>query len=611
MLNIPSSVKALFQADGVHKNFRVHFPNGEMADITNDNVVQESVKFTESLCSQSTFKFGLAEASVLEFETVGIGNMYGMTIEASCEIDCSSLSAADKATIAAGTWDGTWDSVNEVFAVPYGTFRVDSCPRDHQSMAHRQVTAYSIGLNKTKAIGMQEAMLNRYTQYAKYNLNTQEILACTVVGSDTDRLANFGFQDEDIDFSYSSTTGDNASPFYRWDGLDNDPNKFAGIRLKSGTVLKSARFGLSGEPVCTEGIAVIDYDEQLIDSQFKPLLASLHQKYDSRADSFGENRLGFGLKTPYPQMQFGYFETIGGSSNGYTDQGLETTLKIAGGVPFTPFGGVPPEKKGYTSTPYCAIGCIPGSFVIEEIVSENGVITERIDHPITVGSVTGKIWTATSSMGIDFQIAPTQTGLSVYYYVGSYNAFTGAVSFLDILQGYIELSALFAKTDRLGGFEEIHLDNSAPVSVVPGDYTEAWWDEFDVDPIGTVTVTYKGKDENGNETENTTNIFISSGQSVYDMTSNSSLKNLASQTLADITAMVDSSFKPHASTVSFTPIELDMQGWPWLEAGDALEIEAEDGTTVETYALRIEMNGIQNLQAVITAEGGEIIEEVD
>ena len=150
MLNIPSSVKTLFQTDGIHKNFRVHFPNGEFGDITNDNVVQESVKFTESLCSQSTFKFGLAEASVLEFETVGIGNMYGMMIEASIEIDCSSLSAADKAAIAAGTWDGTWS--DDVFGIPLGTFRVNSCPRDHQSMAHRQVTAYTISTFKAERI---------------------------------------------------------------------------------------------------------------------------------------------------------------------------------------------------------------------------------------------------------------------------------------------------------------------------------------------------------------------------------------------------------------------------------------------------------------------------
>ena len=143
MLNIPDSVKALFKQDGVRKNFRAHFPNGELSDLTNENVMQESVKFTESVCSQDVFKFGLTEASVIEFETVGGGNMYGMTIDCSCEIDCSSLSAADKAAIAAGTWDGTWDGENEVFSVPYGTFRVESCPRDHQAMAHRKVTAYT------------------------------------------------------------------------------------------------------------------------------------------------------------------------------------------------------------------------------------------------------------------------------------------------------------------------------------------------------------------------------------------------------------------------------------------------------------------------------------
>ena len=38
MLNIPESVKALFRADSVHKNFRVQFPNGEFPDITNDNI---------------------------------------------------------------------------------------------------------------------------------------------------------------------------------------------------------------------------------------------------------------------------------------------------------------------------------------------------------------------------------------------------------------------------------------------------------------------------------------------------------------------------------------------------------------------------------------------
>ena len=67
MLNIPESIKTLFKTDGVRKNFRAHFPTGEYSDITNSDVVSESLRFSESLCSQMPFKFGCAEASVLEF----------------------------------------------------------------------------------------------------------------------------------------------------------------------------------------------------------------------------------------------------------------------------------------------------------------------------------------------------------------------------------------------------------------------------------------------------------------------------------------------------------------------------------------------------------------
>ena len=97
--------------------------------------------------------------------------------------------------------------------------------------------------------------------------------------------------------------------------------------------------------------------------------------------------------------------------------------------------------------------------------------------------------------------------------------------------------------------------------------------------------------------------------SEYDMSGNEILRQLASASLADVTAMVNAGFAPYAGAVAFTPAELTMQGWPWIEAGDALEITAEDGTVVETYALRIEMHGIQHLTATITAEGGEIVEE--
>lgn len=89
MLNIPEEVKRLLKQDSVRKNFRVHFPNGEYDDITNGNLVAESVVLTESLCSEQNIKFGLCEASQLEFETIGVGNIKGCEIEAFIEVDIS------------------------------------------------------------------------------------------------------------------------------------------------------------------------------------------------------------------------------------------------------------------------------------------------------------------------------------------------------------------------------------------------------------------------------------------------------------------------------------------------------------------------------------------
>ena len=90
MLTVPATIQTLFKTDGIRKNFRVHFPNGENADLTNADIVQESVTFTESVCSQNVFQFGLSERSEIDFECVGVQNIYGMTIECGIEIDTSS-----------------------------------------------------------------------------------------------------------------------------------------------------------------------------------------------------------------------------------------------------------------------------------------------------------------------------------------------------------------------------------------------------------------------------------------------------------------------------------------------------------------------------------------
>ena len=80
MLNIPEPIKELFKRDNVLKNLRVTFPNGEHDDITNDQIIKESMSFTESLATGAPVVFGLCEASVISFECVGVDNINGMQI---------------------------------------------------------------------------------------------------------------------------------------------------------------------------------------------------------------------------------------------------------------------------------------------------------------------------------------------------------------------------------------------------------------------------------------------------------------------------------------------------------------------------------------------------
>lgn len=609
MLNIPSSVKALFQADGVHKNFRVHFPNGEMADITNDNVVQESVKFTESLCSQSTFKFGLAEASVLEFETVGIGNMYGMTIVASCEIDGSSLSAADKAAIAAGTWDGTWDSVNEVFSVPYGTFRVDSCPRDHQSMAHRQVTAYG----KIKAYNpFESGKMNTLVPEKTYKPNAYYDMLSYLGYNNKGGILSLGFT-ETATTEWKPKSGDFSIPLEKEVTLKNSHG--ASVQYSSYISFYYAVYPTVITPTFRtftdlDRLYAVDLHGENYNTTLQGVASALsNEDIDLAASGFESwddlaRYIFYADFAGVPLVYAGFmYELNTGSTGYYVPAGTINKITTSNDAVY-PYVGDSQTSNNTNLT----VGrfYLPYFFAIYDSQA-NPVYERTIQH----ATVTAYIPTITPPQ-MAFSIADTASqkltkGTSTYtaYQHG------GSVDSSKFAGSYLEVNALFALLSRTGTLDFIRLNNSAPLSIGPDDYSEAWWDEFDVDSIGTVQITYKGKDENGNDTETGADITVGLGSSVYDMTGNEALKNIESVTLQNVSNMVNTLFAPYVGTVGFTPVELSMQGWPWLEAGDALEIEAEDGTIVETYALRVEMSGIQNLQAVITAEGGEIIEEVD
>ena len=597
MLNIPNTVKALFERDGVHKNFRVHFPNGEFSDITNENVVQESLKFTESLCSQSTFKFGLAEASVLEFETVGIGNMYGMTIEASIEIDTTSLSAAEITAIQNDPGDGTIvlaassDIGHGFYRVPLGTFKVDSCPRDHQAMAHRKVTAYTTLLHNMsyRKSQFERGMASIYSHYTKRKIDVYSQLI------------------ERIGYIYPQYMADNFTKTLLFDSNNMSQTSYTGSSLLIGELVDNHRIKMELTVLRTN-------------LSYRPVINELWEINVGNFDFAGALRFINNAKSVYgegvdkvmnPVGYFSEYAVVTGKTSYETDYGVNyhryLTMKED-----------QPAAYVYNSYQYYydlnKFG--DGQFYL------TFPIYARIEVTDNYGTVLDSFETTATEMPSVYKFTPINAYPSItllcepveeFEYIENNIKYKGyrydffSSDFSNFFSSSVELTAEFVKEKRITeGFDFIHLNNSSPLSILPETYEQMWWDEYDVDPIGTVTVTYI----DGSDEEADAEITIGSGQSVYSMQENLVLNSLSNQSLSAVKTLINTYFKPYIQTVNFTPIDLTMHGLPWIEAGDALEIEAEDGTIVETYALRIEMNGIQHLQMNIVSEGGEIIEGV-
>lgn len=600
MLTIPSAIKTLFQTDGVKKNFRAHFPNGEMPDITNANVVYESVKFTESVCSQDPFKFGLAESSVIEFETVGIANMYGYVIECGIEIDTSSLSSAQIAAIVADPGDGVIVEQDDsdlpygYYRVPYGIFRVESCPRNHQAMTHRKVTAYSLGRESEYAENPFEIekLATFLPNGSVYEPFAKTLFASAFGWNDPQFLTGLGYAATDITPVATPTQRIGILTFKRSDNTEVEINLehyyTTVFRVLDTANLSDPKKGLLA--VDTHGVNYDDYLAQFVAFFESVGISATVSGYETLYDAVYDL-----AKAVYaPCVRYIYF---------------------LGGTQYDPLDVVPVPSTNFAIAPYrpdvlCTVNgnysSGNGMYVNIRIPQSSFTLTARLTNHTVVGTQTYTIGTPASVYRYDDTSGSTLVDSMPIQIFSSgkekrtiqgkkWNcyAFDGNLDLLAFAKGFLELEAKFAKRDRDGGLSIIGLDNSSPASILPDDTEDLWWDEYSVNPIGTVLY--------GSPYE------IGSGGSIYDMTDNGALKLLPGENISQIKAILLSSFAPNVTDIGFIPAELTMRAMPWIEAGDPIEVTTEDNLTVDSFALRIEINGIQYLKMYCESKGGEII----
>ena len=130
MVDTFDDIKDILKRDSVLKNIRVTFPNGDRADITNDQIIKESVKFEEYLSSRVPVKFGLCEANVISFQCVGVENIKRKIIHVQLEVDASSLPEWKRDAYGCLT---SPDVPFPYYVINYGNFVVTSCEYDAES----------------------------------------------------------------------------------------------------------------------------------------------------------------------------------------------------------------------------------------------------------------------------------------------------------------------------------------------------------------------------------------------------------------------------------------------------------------------------------------------
>lgn len=614
MITLTSAQQAVVKSDSSVKTFRVHFPNGELSDLTNDDIVFESVSFQESVCSEQTFRFGRVEASTIDFETVGVPNILGATIECSM----------------------TFTLGDESVTVPYGTFKVDSCQRDHSQMTHRKVQAYSsCAWYAKRSFEYYKSTIPRYVTQT-YNpsidymvgsisatarsLMTETQLTPGYLNNQSIQLNGFtcieAVDPDDSQKVICAKYFDDADPS-AWDAknyyISFEAANISGTNMPPDAVYKI---------VVPKGD---DYEEfkQLVFENAE--LKGLNVKSDL-LDAFAYIRC-----TSQKDSLSRYRVLLkGGSYMDEYDDRFEIVL-----YPYL-------MRNSVDGSEFLSWSFICGKFDLGYSESSGTQLDEVYAQGIEIFK---------TPVVYQYTISDTYMPRALFDYTEEVTAedetalmysFWNAYDMNEILQGYAESKAAMVRVERGGDISVMRLDNSSPYALTAHDVSgAAWWDEYDVAPIGTVYFT-----ADTDEGEQQFAYTFSSDPSIYDMTDNKYFSSIEIEPVevtsvsymdnenylyllsgdlyyydgADwtsagtyqgpisvITLLLKLHFVPYAGSVTFTPLDANFRGMPFLQVGDAVTLTAADGTVIDSYILAQTFSGIQYIEQDVETVQGNVV----
>ena len=589
MINVPESVKDLLHLDTCKKNIRIHFPNGERADICNDLIVKDSVKFTESLCSQDQLKFGLCEAAQFECDTVGAGRISNAVIEVFCEIYCDS-----------SVQDAVWRNDLEAYVYPisYGKFVIDSAHRQ-ADMIHRKIVAYGGRSFVDDYNKLEYLKANDY--YWSTTYNPKDALF-TIVNSGL--FANSDALFTKTEQTVKSTQTSSDIQLISWIP-EEGPYEGQAIYLyrtqsTSKEYLYNSSLGTSAQ----------------IDNLFEIYFDS--SKYLELADEAIRFACEYGCTADHAEyykdllVPYWYVSVTGSSATQYSPLihfGYDNPYNGVGYVDYYLFYGCRPSNPAmYVNIP-SSVGGLEIRDGYGNVIASRGS-TESISYSFKRVNIKSDYDFLTSPR-LEF-LASTDPDTGFYYHNLATTESNG-----ERLSALIELCGMFGSVDRNNKIELLDIkrkfgllpstsqypSNSLyPEGVtggrlLPNDYQTCWYDDVYTRPFGRIVCVYK--DSNNNDKSY---IEWFSGYSytsdpdsylTYDISNNYYIRNYQ-WTRAQIVKMCGV-IRSSIEGVQYVPIELKGRGLPYVQPGDTFEILTKSNDSITTIVLNRTLEGEQTL----------------
>lgn len=547
--------------------------------ITNENLVSETVKFDERMCSGSDLKFGLCEGSSLEFQYFGLANINKRRLNTSVDVQYKDASG-----------EIVWHTI------PMGYFDVAQCPMQF-STGIRKAVAY----NKLKSEYLD----------AKANDLVAEIVAEGEVGVtgaatvDTILLKLLGDYTIEPKFNLAS---------YRvgtqWAVASGDTFSY---KVESGGYILSpeGHIEISINSINPSGAYRLWVNRKKVRETYLAIMNSTVGAYTQVRNS------------GYSQDEYrALYEFIFAGENAETIHSYrrpETFFNLTTGDAILCYMAAGDDEfsteyviKKYTDN-YVHLA-LPLTFIWDMNVPAGGAWGAWWNLPEATRTRIMQEWSDFFNNPDNFRIEIRDSNAMGSIEITSTDVETlPDVTLRELQSAVYELSCQFGKLDRVTDlFEGVTLNTEAlyprdtlyPANnlypggsmdkTVKSSYSRLWTDTVGEQSFRYLIITYKGLDQNNQATEKTLQMTVNAnGTTDYYMDSNWLFKNLI---------WTDSKVEEYAAAmvarlrgITWFPFEMWGAGLPYIETGDQIEIVTQEGNFT-SYILQRQLSGIQNLQ---------------